>query len=165
VVASLLHDEMFVEMISDGQHLSPMMVALTLRAKPFEKAVVISDCNALTGMAAGTSMLFGKQTITVHPEGALNEEGRLAGSTMLITDCVRNLVYWGLLSFPHAVQLATHHPATHLGDAPLFGQIAVGSMADLVLWKKDDLSIDNVFLAGEPVATATGSRDAIGRKV
>lgn len=163
VVASLLRDELFVEMISDGLHLSPLMVALALRVKPFEKTVVISDCNALTGMVAGTSMQFGKQTITVHPEGALNEEGRLAGSTMLITDCVRNLVYWGLLSFPHAVQLATRHPAVHLGETPLFGQVAVNAMADLVLWKKDDLSIDTVFLAGEPVVSS--SETPVGENV
>jgi N-acetylglucosamine-6-phosphate deacetylase len=90
--------------------------------------------------------------------GAVNEEGRLAGSTAFITDCVRNIAQWGLLSFPDAVQLATYHPAQHLGATPKLGQIVPGATADLILWHKDDLSISTVFLAGQelPELSPTG---------
>ncbi len=151
-VASLLNDNLFVELIADGKHLSPPIIQLTLKAKPFEKTILISDCNALTGLSPGASMRFGKQTVTMHPEGALNEEGRLAGSTTLITHCVRNMVQWGLLEFPHAVQMATLHPALHLGVTQLFGQITPGARGDIVLWNKENLDIEAVYLAGQEIS-------------
>jgi N-acetylglucosamine-6-phosphate deacetylase len=155
IQACLLDDNVFVELITDGKHLSPITIQMALRLKPLERAIIISDCNALTGMPAGSSMQFGNQHVTIHEEGALNEEGRLAGSTMLVTDCVRNLVFWNLLSFPDAVQMATHNPAQYLGESPRFGQITSGAMADIVLWNKADLQISEVFLGGIPVRQAS----------
>lgn len=152
VLASLLEDDLYVELIADGVHLAPQTIQLALRTKPFEKTILISDCNALTGMPPGTSRTFGKQVITRTEDGATNQEGRLAGSTRLLTDCVRNIAQWGVLDFPDAVQLATRHPAEHLGIAPLFGQIAFGAMADLVLWEKETLDIVSVLLGGEIVS-------------
>lgn len=151
VEAVLLEDNLFAEFIADGHHLSPVIIRLALKTKPFEKLLLISDCNALTGLPMGSFMLFGKQRITACPEGPKNEEGNLAGSSTLLTDCVRNLVDWEVLPFPQAVQLATLHPAQYLGESPLFGRIATGAVADIVLWRKENLQISNVFLGGEPV--------------
>lgn len=161
-LASLIHDDLVVEFIGDGQHVSPPMIQLALKAKPFEKVVLISDCNALTGLPAGSSMTFGKQTVSVgHDHSAVNQEGKLAGSTMLLTDCLRNLVQWGVLTFPDAVQLASYHPALYLGETPQFGQIAPGAVADLVLWSQHDLSIREVFLAGDAVFTSEPSTTSV----
>ncbi len=150
-MAALLGDSLYVELITDGKHLSPVTLEMTLRCKPFDKTILISDCNALTGLPAGASMQFGKQTVTIQPSGALNEEGKLAGSTTLITDCVRNMVNWGLVTFPQAVQMATLHPATHLKEEAHIGQLAQGAVADVLLWDQQTLNINHVFLAGEPL--------------
>lgn len=160
VIAALLYDDLFVELIADGKHISPLAIQLALKVKPFERTILISDCNALTGMNPGDSMMFGKQKVVLQDGTPTNEEGKLAGSAMMLTDCVRNLVAWEVLPFPHAVQMATLHPALHLGLSSLFGQIEPGVMADLVLWNQDDLSIAQVFLAGEaiPMTPATPSQ-------
>lgn len=159
-LAALLNDAFFTELITDGRHIAPEMIELVLRTKAFEKLIVISDCNSLTGMTVGSSMQFGKQKVTVQAEGPVNEEGRLAGSSTLITDCVRNLVQWELLPFPEAVQMATLHPAEHLGESPPYGAISPGNMADLILWQKSDLQITSVFLGGQPVSTPLSSTTA-----
>lgn len=155
LAAALLHDEVFVELIADGKHLSPTTVAMTLRLKPQDKPILISDCNALTGMAPGSARQFGRQTIRVDEnQVAVNEEGRLAGGTDLVTDCVRNLVAWGVLPFPKAVQLATYNPALHLDEAAQVGQLAPHALADVVLWRQADLSIESVFMSGQCVFSA-----------
>lgn len=155
VAACLLHDDVFVELIADGKHIAPPTVQLTIKAKPFEKTILISDCNALTGLPAGSSMQFGNQTVTIHPDGPKNEDGNLAGSALFLSDCVKNVVEWGVLTFPYAVQMATSHPALHLKESALVGHIQPGAIADLVLWNKDTLDISQVLLNGEPLQKDT----------
>lgn len=151
VGAALLNDNITVELITDGLHLSPQTVALTLKTKPIDKCVVISDCNALTGMTIGQTIQFGKQVVTLSANGPRNQQDRLAGSASLITDCIRNVVQWGLLPFEQAILLATQNPARYLGENELVGGLFAGALADIVVWQKSDLSLAHVFLGGEAV--------------
>jgi N-acetylglucosamine-6-phosphate deacetylase len=159
--AILLSDDVFVEIIGDGVHVAPEVIQLLAKIKPCDKMILISDCNPLAGQPEGSVVQFGDQPIHQTPEGPMNDEGRLAGSSTLLTDALRYLVQHEVLTFPQAIQMATYHPALHLGEFPTFGQIAPQSVADMILWRQSDLAIQSVYVGGAsvPLTTDAWSQD------
>ena len=150
VGAAFCEDDLYVQIIGDGQHVAPEAVGMLLKSHRASQIVLTSDASPAAEMPEGSQVSFAGQTIVVEKQEALNEEGSLAGSSKLVTDCVRNLVHWNLLSFPEAVQLATLNPANYLGISDQ-GRIEQGALADLVLWDKQSLSIVGTFINGEQI--------------
>lgn len=158
--AALCEDRLFVQIIGDGAHVHPEAVRMVLRAKRPVHVLLTSDASPAVGMSEGTQVKFCGQEVTIRDGKAINQEGGLAGSTQLIGDCVRNLVRWNLLNFADAVQLATMNIAGFLNH-PELGRIEAGGLADLVLWDKQDLSVQATFINGQQVyrrAAASASR-------
>lgn len=153
--AAWLSDRCYVELIADGLHVSLPVIELTLKIKSLDNVILISDANGLVGASMGDHAQFGQQTVTVTDKGPLNQEGHLAGSTLLLPDMVKNLSEWNILPFPKAVQLATVNPARHLGELACFGQLHKEAVADIVLWHKDTLTVDRVLLEGQLVIDQT----------
>jgi imidazolonepropionase-like amidohydrolase len=58
------------------------------------------------------------------------------------------VVRWGILSFPKAIQTVTLNPARLLGIDNEKGRIAVGALADLVLWDQQTLAIKECWVEG-----------------
>jgi N-acetylglucosamine-6-phosphate deacetylase len=149
VSVALNRDDLYTEIISDGVHVHPEAVRLALRNKPRERVILISDCLALAGLPEGSCLEFGQQRVTNRNGQAINEEGRLAGSTTFVNHCVKNLVFWELMTFPQAVQFATANPADYLGIGKEYGRILPGYYADVVLWDKNTLEVKITLINGE----------------
>lgn len=150
VGAALCEDRLFVQIIGDGAHVHPEAVRVLLRCKRPGQILLTSDASPAAGMPEGAQVSFAGQTVTVQKQEALNQAGALAGSSKLVTDCVRNLVQWRLTSFADAVQFATLNPATFLGEEHL-GRLEAGCLADVVLWNKQTLAVEASFINGHPV--------------
>jgi N-acetylglucosamine-6-phosphate deacetylase len=158
--AALCEDDLYVQFISDGAHVHPEAIKLILKCKRPELILLTSDASPLAGLEEGAKGQFSLQNVVIQGNQVLNQEGGLAGSSKLISDCLRNLVKWQLSSFPQAVQYASYNPAAFLNEN-LLGRLEPGCFADLVLWNKATLEVEKTFINGQVVyerAGATASR-------
>jgi N-acetylglucosamine-6-phosphate deacetylase len=128
--AALMDDRLTADVIADGIHLDPMVLQLFLRAKGPERAVLITDAIAATGMPDGRYRL-GSLEVDVHG-CTCTSEGKLAGSVLTMDCAVRNVVELAKWDLRSAVQLATANPARVVGQK-LRGRIAAGMAADIVV--------------------------------
>jgi N-acetylglucosamine-6-phosphate deacetylase len=131
VTAALLDGNVWCCLICDGLHVDANMVKMALRLKGIGRVVLVTDIASV-----GTT------------------GGELVGSSIFLSQAVRNLVEWNAATFAEAIQMASLNPAKALGIADTFGQIAEGRSADLVVWDKSTLKIKSVFLGGEKIYAA-----------
>jgi N-acetylglucosamine-6-phosphate deacetylase len=150
VGAALCDDRLYVQMIGDGVHLHPETMKLVLKTKRPGHILLTSDASPLAGLEEGAEGDFFKQHVIIREHQAINQEGHLAGSSQLVSDCVKNLVRWHLAGFADAVQFTTLNPANFLGLDEL-GRIEPGCLADVVLWNKDTLEVEATFINGQAV--------------
>jgi N-acetylglucosamine-6-phosphate deacetylase len=148
---SLADPKPYVQLIADGAHVHPYALEATIRSKPLEKIILVSDMMHLAGMPNQTSVKFAGQAVTAKNGRAINTEGNLAGSCVFLDQCVRNLVNWDLTRFEDAVLMASTHPAEYLGEGHQLGKIQRGYLADLILWQEGSLEINATWINGDLV--------------
>lgn len=124
-------DRISADIIADGIHLDPLVVDLFLRAKGPDRAVLITDAIAATGMPDGRYRLGSLEVDVAH--GQCLSGGKLAGSVLTLDRAVRNVVKFAHRSLQQAVQLATWNPACVVQQQERRGILAAGKVADLVV--------------------------------
>ncbi len=129
--AVLTEDRLTADIIADGIHVAPEVVALFVRAKGPDRAVLITDGISATGMPDGRYRL-GSFEVEVAA-GRCVAGGKLAGSVLTLDRAVRNLMTFAGWDLRAAVQLATLTPARVLGLEARKGVLAPGADADLVV--------------------------------
>jgi N-acetylglucosamine-6-phosphate deacetylase len=149
IAAALADERVTVEVIADGHHVHPALLALAAATAP-ERLVAITDAIAATGLPAGRHRLGalavdvsdGRATLADAPE-------TLAGSVLTMDRAVATLVGAGV-DPALAVRAATATPASLLAQPgePARGVLAAGARADLVV-------LDAGYAA---VATVIGGR-------
>jgi N-acetylglucosamine-6-phosphate deacetylase len=105
--------ELYAELICDGVHTTPEAVRLWLKMKGLERALLVTDGMAATGMPDGDYML-GEMLATVSNGVALHQ-GTLAGSVLTMDRAVANVQSFTGIDLPSAVRLASYNPAAMLG--------------------------------------------------
>ena len=144
-VAALTRDDVYVELIADGQHVHRSLWPIVSRTKPTDRLLLVSDALALAGMGDGR-MTIGGLEIEVRGQGStLVDSGTLAGSVIALDSAVRNLVRNGA-TLPAAVAAASRNPLAMLGIADR-GRLAGGQLADVVELS-DDLVVQRVMRGG-----------------
>jgi len=119
------------ELIVDGMHSDPAVVALSLRMLGPDRTVLVTDAMQAAGGADGLYYLGG-QEVRVEGGVARTPEGALAGSTLLLRKAVENLVRWGTCDLATAVGMAGQVPARVLGETA-YGSFAGGAFVDPVV--------------------------------
>lgn len=132
---SLVNDDLFVEIITDGLHLDPIIVDIVLRIKPESKVILISDSLPLNRYRKNT-LVFGGQNIYKKNNKAVNSTGTIAGSMIFMNEAINNINNWKLANFSHSIKYASSNIAQNINLNNL-GCIDKGKTADLVLWTKD----------------------------
>jgi N-acetylglucosamine-6-phosphate deacetylase len=132
--AALVDDRLTADVIADGIHLDPMILELFLRAKGSERAVLITDAIAATGMPDGRYRL-GSLEVEVQ-NGRCTSDGKLAGSVLTMDRAIHNIANLPRWNLQMAIQLATANPARVVGQE-LRGRLAPGMAADMVILNKD----------------------------
>jgi N-acetylglucosamine-6-phosphate deacetylase len=127
----LTNGQIGADIIADGIHVSPAIVKLFLQAKGVERAVLITDAIAATGMPDGRYQL-GPIQVDVK-DGKCTRDGRLAGSTLTMDRAVRNVTQFSNWGLRDAVQAATLNPARTVGLAQQHGILASGVEATFVV--------------------------------
>lgn len=128
----LMCDDLTVEIIPDGFHLTPEMLAFILKVKPMELICATTDAMHATGLGEGKYEMMG-QTVWVEGEEAFRaDRKRHAGSILTMEKAVKILVDTGA-AVGDAIRMATEVPARTIGVDDRKGKLVKGYDADLVL--------------------------------
>jgi N-acetylglucosamine-6-phosphate deacetylase len=158
---ALLDRRAYTEVNCDGTHVHDAAVKLALRARPWEKLVVISDAVAPAGLpvhdgpGAGPGSpqkptLYGK-SLVVKGSGLFYEDtGVLVGSRFLVTDCLARLVQDFGVPIASAVGMATLNPARLMGYTGK-GALLPGYDADVALFSRDFSRCSFLSWEGRPL--------------
>lgn len=151
----LAEDRLTAGLIADGVHLPGDTLKAMLRAKGYERSVLVSDSVGLAGSPAGDYRARIGGDVRVREDGAIvmRETGLLAGSGIALKDAVARAVVLGGVSLGEAVAMATVQPGRFAGGR---GSIEVGAVADLMLfrWEPGDktLQVETVVVEGMEIA-------------
>ncbi|REJ78222.1 MAG: N-acetylglucosamine-6-phosphate deacetylase [Acidobacteria bacterium] len=130
------------DIIADGHHVHPDLVAAVTRARGVENVVLISDSISATGLDDGEYEVWGKK-IKTGDGRAMDDNGTISGSVITMADAVNLMLSKGFE--PHEVAaMASANPAKLLGIEDT-GSIEPGRRADLTALRN-----------GEVVFTAIG---------
>jgi N-acetylglucosamine-6-phosphate deacetylase len=145
------------QLIPDGVHVYPPVLGMIARLLGPERIVAVTDGMQAMGLPDGEYLYNG---IPYRSEDgtARYEDGTLIGTALGMNECVRRLREYGGLTLPQAHAAAAANPARVVGMDEVYGEIAVGREADLILLD-EDLTVYATIVAGNVVyrSTAEGS--------
>lgn len=141
--------------IADGIHLHPTSIKIAWNAHP-EGLILVTDAMRLAGMPDGVyDWTNGSRIIKQGALLTLEENGKIAGSSIQLVDCVTNFLNWTGATVPEALKAVTTTPAKMLGLEDTKGTLQEGADADLVVLDlqktangEDKLVIDEVWKFG-----------------
>lgn len=133
----------YAQLICDGIHVHKAAVLALYKLFSADRLILISDSMRAAGLADGTYDLGG-QKMEVQNGVARTADGRLAGSTAHLLDCVKNAIAFGIPE-AEAVRMATATPAALLGVKK--GRIEPGYDADILI-AEEDLTLYQVYVRG-----------------
>ena len=146
VGAVLESDAVAAELICDGFHVHPALMAVAIRAKGPRRLMAITDATAGAGLPVGTRTRLGDQTIIVTARTAELEDGTVAGSVLTMDSAFRTLVNRLGLPLFEAARMCATTPAAELGLVDR-GSIVPGLAADLVVLGPD-LDVRQTYIGG-----------------
>ncbi|MBQ2644035.1 hypothetical protein IJG14_00500 [bacterium] len=113
ISSSLTNDDIYVEVIADGNHIIDEVLKMVFKNKPLNKTVLISDALPI---AHGNFKkgIFAGQEVTLNNGSFYNSNGTLAGSGMLQCDILKRLVTTNILTFEEASYMMNISPAKYL---------------------------------------------------
>ncbi len=147
--AVLTDGRVSADIIADGVHLDPAIIALVARAKGPEMTVLITDALAATGMPEGRYRL-GLIEVEVK-DGKCMANGTLAGSVLTMDRAVRNLARFAGWSLADAVGAGSRNPARVAGLAGK-GVLVTGADADFVVLNAEG-EVLRTFVGGVECST------------
>jgi len=130
VGAVMYFDEIVAELVADGVHVHPAVMAILLRVKGLERVALVSDAAPLAGLPDG-EYEWEHKPVFVRDGSCRLADGTIAGAHALLDTGVRNLVNQVGLPLEQALVPATRVPADVLGLRK--GRLAPGYDADIVL--------------------------------
>lgn len=139
-----------VELIADGVHNHPAAVRAACKLFGAGRIIMISDSMRATGLADGDYTLGG-QDVKVTGKLATLKSGAIAGSVTNLLDCVRTAVLQMGIPLETAIRCAAANPARCIGIYDECGSITPGKQADVLLLRKEDLTLEQVVFEGRLV--------------
>jgi N-acetylglucosamine-6-phosphate deacetylase len=152
-VGAILQDpEAYCGLIVDGVHVDPVVLQISLRARPRDRFMLVTDAMSPVGTEM-TAFSLGGRRIEVAGDRLTDASGTLAGSMLDMASAVRNAVRLLGLDAPSAIAMASASPAAFLRMDHQRGRIAPGLAADLV-WLGDDMTVRDSWIAGQAAGDA-----------
>jgi len=144
--------DIWVELVCDGVHVAPDLVAAVMKSKP-GRCVLVTDAMAAAGASDGDYVLGGLAVTVRGGVACLAGTNTIAGSTLTLDQAVRVAVGAGV-PLELALQAATSHPAEYLGITGV-GRLDAGDLADIVAMD-DALQVVKVMRRGAWVTRPIG---------
>src|SRR5262245_5899950 len=141
------------EMICDGVHVTPRMVALAWKAKGRDGMTLVTDATAAQGVGDGVFTLGDFQIQVRGPLCTLMDGVTIAGSVLTMNRAVGNAIAFTGMNLIDAARTAALAPAEVCGVADRKGSIELGKDADLAILNPD-FSVSHTIRAGVVVYQA-----------
>ncbi len=152
--ASLVFDDLTVEMIADNRHLPPTLMQLAYKCLGADRLCAISDATSGAGLPEGRRFRIGGMEYEVHDGvGMLLDHSAFAGSTTLLNQMVPILRDAVGIPLPEAVRMASLTPARVISQDTKKGSIAIGKDADIVVFE-EDFTVWRTMIGGHWVYSA-----------
>lgn len=156
IESAFLIDEMTVEIIADGIHLPQSLLQLIYKTKGASRTALVTDSMRAAGMPGGTSILGslkgGQEIIVEDGVAKMPDRKAFAGSVATADRLVRTMVNLAGVNLQETIQMITSTPARICGVYDQRGSIAVGKLADLVIFD-DQIRIYKTIINGNIVYT------------
>ena len=144
VTGGLLADDVFVEIITDGVHLSDPMIEIIARMKGPDRVMLITDAMCAAGCPDGIYSLGGLRVRVADgcarladvPYDPKSVVSNVAGSVALFYHCFRRFVRVTGWPLEVAVKATSFNQCVSLGIADR-GELMQGKIADIVLLDAD----------------------------
>ena len=143
-----LLEDFYLELISDGVHVSKEMIRLIYKIKGCDRIILITDSISATGLEDGEYELGGLK-VFVNDGIARLENGTLAGSTLTFSKALKNFKKFTNCNFKCLSKVSSYNAATHMRLHGK-GRISKGFDADLVILDQG-LSVIEVYKNGEKI--------------
>ncbi len=143
----LLRDELTLEVIADGRHVSPAMLQLLYKIKGADRLHAVSDA-VLAGMPEGDYQLGGLDTMITDGVCMLKDRTSFAGSIATADVLLYTLLHKAFIPLCDAVKMLTSTPARVIGLSHRKGRIAPSFDADLNVFD-GDVRILATIIGGE----------------
>ena len=139
-------------LIVDGVHVAAPVLRIAVKARPFDRLMLVTDAMPSVGAVAKGFMLQGRQ-IDVADGTCTYADGTLAGSDLDMAAAVANCVADLGIAPEAAAAMAATHPAAFLRLSDERGTLAAGRRAD---WVVLDAALKPVetWIGGRRFATA-----------
>jgi N-acetylglucosamine-6-phosphate deacetylase len=162
-VAALLEDErVTVELINDGTHLHPAVLALAFATATAARVAFITDAMGAAGMDDGRYPLGPMQVEVKGGVARLVDGGSIAGSTLTLDTAFQRAVTVDKLPVEHVVEAIAAGPAKLLGLYDRIGSLEPGKDADLVVLD-EHFSLTAVMRKGEWLVRPTHNHEVVTR--
>lgn len=159
VVAAIADTSVILELVLDGTHVHPDVVAMTFRSAP-DRIALVTDAMAAAGAGDGRYQL-GSLSVDVT-NGVARVAARagsvIAGSTLTQDRALRIAIDRAGLSPRDAITALTLTPARTLGIDDELGRLAVGYVADVVRFTRE-WQVRDVWVAGARVSASAIPRE------
>ena len=150
IPALMADGRMHLELIADGVHVHPAVIAMVRQAVPPDRIVLVTDAMSATGQPDGEYVLGDLAVRVTDGVARLVDGGALAGSTLTMDQAFARVVHECGFSVSDAVQSASVTPARLIGRADI-GSLHPGAWADVVELDAS-LSLRRVWHRGDVVA-------------
>jgi N-acetylglucosamine-6-phosphate deacetylase len=147
--AVLTSKDVSAELIADMFHVHPAAMKILVNAIGVDQVVLITDAIPGAGLEDGSYHLVGHDIIVKNGKATL-VDGTLAGSTVQLNHCVRNLYREVGVTLQQAIQMASHNPARAMRLSDQVGSIEAGVDANLCLID-DDVNVYLTMVQGRIV--------------
>lgn len=137
------------EIIPDGVHVHPAVIRLLAKLVGADRVLAITDAMRAAGLADG-EFGMGDIAVVVRDGIARDRFGSLAGSTLTMSQALRNMMRFCDYSLADALPMVTRAPARVIGMYPRKGSLQVGADADIVIWDEEK-GVQATLIGGEPV--------------
>ena len=135
-LAALTSPEMFVELITDGVHVHPALINLTIRTKGTSGVLIVTDATPPSGTHQKTWQLEGETVIIKGYTGYL-EDGTIAGSALTMGQALKVTSELTKLPLADLLPMTSLNQARLLGISAQKGSLEVGKDADIVVLSND----------------------------
>jgi N-acetylglucosamine-6-phosphate deacetylase len=149
------NDRLFAEIICDGLHVDPAIVRVFWKTKGADRAMLVTDAMAGTGMPDGAYRL-GEMEVRVKNGRCVIGEDTLAGSTLTLDRALRNFVDFTGASLADAVLLATRNPARMTGLDSEIGSVVPGRSADIAVLSTKNILIGTILRGVPQLSPSSG---------
>ena len=150
VGAVLISEKCTAELIADTAHVHPAVMQILINCLGVDRIVVITDAMPGTGLPDGTYDLLGQPIIVKDGKSLTLSDGRLAGSTVTMDECIRTMINTVNIPLQSTLRMASYNPATVIGLEKTIGSLEIGKQADIVIFD-DHLKVKMTIRNGKQI--------------